>query len=451
VASGAITTAAEARTIAFSTIDTATRDLVGLAKRIYSEPEVGFRERKTSARIASELRSLGLQVEEGIALTGLKAVYNFEKPGPRIAVICELDSLRVNSHPGADPETGAAHACGHHTQAGMMLGVARALTQPELRGVLSGSVAFIATPAEEFIDVSERLSMRKAEMIQFLSGKQEMLRLGTFDDVHMAMMMHTASGDGTPRITVGGSSNAHMVHHVRFIGRSAHAGGAPEKGINALQAAMLALNAMNTQRETLQERHVARIHGIITKGGSVVNAVPDEVIYEGRVRAMEPSALLDVHEKVLRCYRAGALAVGADVEITSIPGYLSLVNNPDIQSLFTRNAETVVGRDSIRTNGDDESRGGSTDMGDLSTVMPVIHPYTSAASGTGHGPDYVITDYDLAVVAPAKIMAATVIDLLANDSAETRRVLDNYTPVMSRAKYLAMQEERFQTELYHGR
>ncbi|MDA0232618.1 MAG: amidohydrolase [Chloroflexi bacterium] len=451
MASGAIITGTEARTVAFAAVDRATRDLVGTAKLIYAEPEVGFRERKTSALIARSLRGLGLTVEEGIAHTGLKAVYDFGTPGPRVAVICEMDSLRVPSHPGADPETGAAHACGHHTQAGMLLGVATALTQPELRGVLSGSVAFIATPAEEFIDVSARLEMRRAGLLQFLSGKQEMMRLGTFDDVDMAMMMHTAAGDGSPRITVGGTSNAHIVHHVRFIGRSSHAGGAPEKGINALQAAMLALNAINAQRDTLQERHVVRIHGIITKGGSAVNAVPDDVVYEGRVRAMVPEALADVNEKVLRCYRAGALAVGADVEITSIPGYLSLVNNPDLQSAFARNAETVVGHENLRTTDDAESRGGSTDMGDLSTVMPAIHPYTSAATGTGHGPDYLIADYDLAVVAPAKIMSGTVIDLLSNDAAEARRVLANYRPLMSLPEYLATQADRFSTELYKGR
>lgn len=451
MAYGAIITGTEARSVAFSAIDRATRELVRTAKKIYVEPEVGFRERKTSALIARSLRALGLTVEEGIAHTGLKAVYDFGRPGPRIAVISELDSLRVPSHSGADPETGAAHACGHHTQAGMMLGVAHALTQPELRGLLSGSVAFIATPAEEFIDVSERLEMRRAGLLQFLSGKQEMMRLGTFDDVDMAMMMHTASGDGSPRITVGGTSNAHIVHHVRFIGRSAHAGGAPDRGINALQAAMLAMNAINAQRETLQEQHTARIHGIITRGGSAVNAVPDNVVYEGRVRAMQRDALLDVNEKVLRCYRAGALGVGADVEITTIPGYLSMRNDVDMQAAFSRNAETVVGSSNLRVTDDAESRGGSTDMGDLSTVMPAIHPYTSAATGTGHGPDYIITDYDLAVVAPAKIMSATVIDLLSNDAAEARKVVDNFNPLMSRSQYLATQAERFQTEMYNGR
>ncbi len=451
MANGAILTAADARPVAHETIDRVTRDLVGTARKIYAEPEVGFRERKTSARIAQGLRELGLVVEDGIAHTGLKAVYEFDRPGPRVAVICELDSLRVPSHPGADPDTGAAHACGHHTQAGMMLGVAHALTRPELRSVLSGSVAFVATPAEEFIDVSARLEMRKAGLLGFLSGKQEMLRLGTFDDIDMAMMMHTASGDGSPRITVGGSSNGHMVHHVRFIGRSAHAGGAPERGINALQAAMLALNAVNTQRETLQEQHVARIHGIISRGGTAVNAVPDDVVYEGRVRAMDPAALTELNDRVVRCYKAGALGVGANVEITTIPGYLSMQNNPDMQDVFASNAAIVVGRENVRATEDVGSRGGSTDMGDLSTVMPAIHPYTSAATGTGHGPDYVIADYDLAVVAPAKIMAGTVIDLLSDDATGAKQVIANHTPLMTRSQYLAFQAERFHTELYSGK
>jgi amidohydrolase len=333
----------------------------------------------------------------------------------------------------------------------MMLGVAEALTRPELRDMLCGSIAFIATPAEEFIDVTERLEMRKAGLLHFLSGKQEMVRLGAFDGVDMAMMMHTTAGDGTPRMTVGGTSNAHMVHQVRFIGRSAHAGGAPEKGVNALQAAMLALHAINTQRETLREDDVARIHGIITKGGSAVNAVPDEVVYEGRVRAMTQEALEDVSRKVLRCYRAGALGLGANVEIVTVPGYLSMVNNQDMQDIFVRNAEGVIGSNGVKVTEAEDSRGGSTDMGDLSNIMPAVHPYTSAATGTGHGPDYVIADYDLAVVAPAKAMAGTVIDLLANNASGAKRVLENYRPVMTKAQYLAMQEARFTTELYVGK
>jgi amidohydrolase len=392
---------------------------------------------------------VGLDVREGIAKTGLKAILDTGRPGPTVAVICELDSLRVPGHPGADPVTGAAHACGHHTQPGMLLGVLRGLTAPGVLDALSGRVAFIATPAEEFIDVSDRLGMRERGEIRLMSGKQEMIRLGAFDDVDMAMMVHTATGgDGTPQINIGGTSNAHVSHHVRFIGRSSHAGGAPDKGVNALQAATIALTAVNALRETLREIDVSRVHGIITRGGAAVNAVPDEVVYEGRVRASTVETVDASSERVVRCYRAGALAVGAQVEVTTIAGYLPLENNPVMQELFARHAATLLGDRSVRSTDAAETRGGSTDMGDLSALMPVIHPYTAAAVGTGHGTDYVVNDYDLGVVVPAKIMTATLIDLLSDGAATAKRAINGHKPAVTREKYAEFQESRFSTRLY---
>lgn len=430
------------------TVEEATRDIISLAREVYETPEVGFREINTARLVSERLRALGLHVETGIAKTGLKSVLKFDRPGPTIAVIGELDSLRVPGHVSSDPDTGAAHACGHHAQLGMMLGVAAALLTPDVREALCGAVAFIATPAEEFIDISDRLALREAGELEFLSGKQEMIRLGAFDDVDMAMMVHTTTGDGTPRFTVGGTSNAHVVHHVRFIGKSAHAGGAPDKGINALQAAMLALGAINTQRETFQEAEIARVHGIITRGGSAVNAVPSDVVYEGRVRANSLEAVAAVDEKVKRCYRAGALAMGAGVEITSVPGYLPLVNDQEMERLFNRNVTNLLGDSALRNCPASESRGGSTDMGDLSNIIPSIHPYTAAATGTGHGPDYEIKDYDLAVVAPAKVMAATVIDLLSRNASEAKRILEGFRPRMTKDEYIRSQRGRFNVERY---
>jgi len=436
------------RAVALRAIDDATRDLITDAKNVYSTPETGFNEHKTAAYVKQRLQSIGFVVETGIARTGMKAVLRGAKPGPTVAVIAELDALRVPTHPGADAESGAAHACGHHAQIGSMLGVATALSAPELRNALSGNVAFIVTPAEEFIDIKERLTLRASGEIEFLSGKQEMIRLGTFDDVDMAMMVHTSAANGLSELSIGGTSNAHVSHQVRYIGRSAHAGGAPDYGINALQAAMLANTAINAQRETFRESDVVRVHGIISNGGASVNAVPGEVIYEGRVRAKSIEALEPIAEKVIRCYRAGALAMGASVEVQSIAGYHGLIQDPTMQKLFVGNAELVLGRDSISVVGASQTHGGSTDMGDLSTIMPVIHPYSNSASGIGHGHDYLIEDYDRAVVAPAKVMAATVLDLLGNNAQAARQTVDQSKPVMTAAKYVSVQRDRFKTELF---
>ncbi|MEE8045953.1 MAG: peptidase dimerization domain-containing protein, partial [Dehalococcoidia bacterium] len=284
--------------------------------------------------------------------------------------------------------------------------------------------------------------------LEVLSGKQEMIRLGTFDDVDMAMMVHSTSGLGNAVFGVGGTSNAHISHQVRYTGKSAHAGGAPDKGVNALQAAMIANSAINALRETFRESDVVRVHGIISNGGVSVNAVPDDVLYEGRVRAKSVDAITPIAEKVIRCYRAGALAVGASVEVRSIAGYHPLEQNASMQKLFVSNAELILGRDSVSVASNGHTQGGSTDMGDLSTIMPVIHPYANSATGTGHGIDYVIEDYDRAVVAPAKVMSATVLSLLGDDARMARETLDEHKPAMTADQYVVLQRERFTIENY---
>jgi metal-dependent amidase/aminoacylase/carboxypeptidase family protein len=220
--------------------------------------------------------------------------------------------------------------------------------------------------------------------------------------------------------------------------------------INALQAAMVALNALNTQRETLRNEDTIRLHGILTRGGASVNAVPAEVRYEGRVRGRNAEVIADANLKMDRCLRAGALAMGAKVHIVTIPGYLPMLNNQPMLEVFTRNAARLVGESNVATHAPTRNRGGSTDMGDLSQIMPVIHPYTTAATGTGHGADYIIQDYVQAVVQPATAMALTVIDLLAGEAEKAREILATSPPPMSKRQYLALQDARLTEELYEG-
>ena len=157
------------------------------------------------------------------------------------------------------------------------------------------------------------------------------------------MMCHTASDMGERIFSVGGSSNGHMVKYVQYTGRAAHAGSSPHLGVNALNAANLALAAINSNREGFQEQETARTHGIIVKGGEVVSAVPSDVKLEWRVRSSTPDGLVKNNAAVDRCFKAGALAVGAMVKITSIPGYLAMLNEPTLQELFQSNATRVFG------------------------------------------------------------------------------------------------------------
>ncbi len=432
-------------------IEIASEDIIELARDVYEHPEPGFKEQRTAHVVANALSAAGINPETGIAITGMKGIKDFGGDGPTVGIIGELDAVKAPGHPAADPESGAAHACGHHAQLGAMVGAAIGLGAPGVSEALSGKAAFIATPAEEFIDVEMRWGLREAEHLGFLSGKQEMIRLGIFDDVDMAMMIHTSSSKAQRRFIVGGTSNAHVVHYVRFLGKAAHAGGAPHQGVNALQAAMLALSAINTQRETFEADNQTRVHGIITRGGVATNAVPAEVVYEGRVRGRTMDAVDKISARIFDCYRSGALAIGTGLEIVAIPGYLPLKNNADLARVFSDNVTTEYGKESLMTQADTANSGGSTDMGDLSQIMPALHPYVAAASGTGHGIDYVIDDYRRAVVDSAISMALTVVDLLSDDSVKAREIIESHKPAFTRQGYIASQTKRLKKIDYQGR
>ena len=424
--------------------------LIETAQTVLRNPEPGFQEVKTARLVSEKLNELGIAHESGIALTGIKGYLRTSGPGPTVAVIGELDSLKVSGHPHADPDTGAAHACGHHCQIGMMLGTAVGLMASGVLEGLSGSVALMALPAEEFIDVEYRWGLHQQGKVGLMSGKQEFIRLGAFDDVDMAMMVHTSASPDDGSFSVGGTTNGHVVKLVSFIGKAAHAGMSPHLGINALQAAMVALNALNAQRETLKNEDTIRLHGIMTAGGTSTNSIPADVKYEGRVRGRTAEAIADASMKMDRCLRAGALAIGAKVNIVTIPGYMPLVNDGLMADTFKHNAVPIVGESKFVVLPEDFIRGGSTDMGDLSQIMPAIHPHTAGAKGVGHGPDYVVKDYEQAVINPAKAMAMTVIDLLAGGAARANEVLAKSHPRTTKQQYLEFQDGRMSEELYEG-
>jgi len=444
-------TTQELKQKACAAIDKRKQELIEIAKDVLSHPEPGFCEVRTADLVARKFQEMGISHRKGLALTGLKgSVAGGNGAGPRVAIIGELDSLVVSEHPHADPDTGAAHACGHHCQIGMMLGALTGLMVPEVLEQLSGEIVPFAVPAEEFIQVTRRLELREEKKIEFMSGKQEMIRLGEFDDVDIAMMCHTASDMGERKFAIGGTSNGHIVKYVEFHGKGSHAGGAPHLGINALNAASFALQAINSNREVFQDDDTVRIHGIMTRGGEAVSAVPADVRLEWRVRSASPKAVVSNSAIVDRCFKAGALAVGASVKITNIPGYLPIRHNSGLQELFQRNCVNMMGESSVLVMPARRNRGGSTDMGDLSQIIPSCHPYTSGAVGAGHSKEYLITDYESAVVNPAKIMAMVAIDLLSDGAAKGKEVISNHRPAMRKDAYLKFQRERAEVIEYDG-
>jgi amidohydrolase len=437
----------EAKARLLRAIDARRDDIVGVARQIASHPEVGFKEVRTAALVADHLTRLGQVAQTGLAVTGVKAVLQGGGgPGPTVAILGELDALPVWDHPDHDPETGAAHACCHHAQVAAMLGAAAGLVHSGILESLSGCVALIAVPAEEYVEIEERLAMRAEGKLELLAGKAEMLRVGGFEDVDMAMMVHATSNPAEGPLGVGGTTNGMLAKFIRFVGRSTHAS-SPYDAVNALYAAEVAMVAINALRESFRDEDHVRVHPIITRGGDVVSAIPADVRMETFVRAAASDALADATHKVDRALRAGALALGARLELTTVAGYLPLRQDDELMRLFRANAEALVGPENVKTVG---HRSGGTDMGDLGHVMPVLHSFSTGASGVMHGADFRVTDEEVAMMHPARALAMTVVDLLSNDAAGARKVLATHRPRFSKEQYLAFVRGLARTEMFDG-
>jgi len=441
-------TTSELKQRVYAAIDRRAEAIVGIGETIRKHPELGFKEVKTARLVEDTLAGLGLKPKAGLALTGVRAdAPGRAGDGPTFALLGELDALVVAGHPDGDPATGAAHACGHNAQVAALMGAAMGLMDAQALDHLSGRIVFFAVPAEEYGDIEWRVTQARAGKLEFLGGKPELLRLGHFDDVDLSMMIHMTSRAEDGKAGVPASNNGCIVKTIRYVGRASHAGGAPHLGINALYAAQIGLAAVNAIRETFRDEDTIRVHPIITHGGSQVNVIPGEVRLETYVRGRTVEAILDAQKKVDRAFKAGALALGASVEIETLPGYMPMTCDATMARFFQQTAGELVGAEHYRQIG---HRTGSTDMGDLSIVMPVLHPYIGGATGSGHGADYRIVDATLAYVTQAKALAASAIDMLADGARGAREVLKTAKPEMTRQQYLAFQRGLARREIYEG-
>jgi amidohydrolase len=438
----------ELRQKVYAAIDRRAEEIIGIGDRIAGHAEMGFKEVKTARLVSETLQGLGLEPRTGLAMTGVRAdVPGRAGDGPTFALIGELDGLRVTGHPMADPGTGAAHACGHNAQVAGMLGAAMGLLDAGAFDHLAGRVAFFAVPAEEGGDIEWRQGQIRAGKLEFPCGKQELIRLGHFDDVDLAMMIHTNWRREDGKAGVPASNNGRVGKTAHFIGRAAHAGSAPHLGINALYAAQVALTGINALRETFRDEDSIRVHPILTHGGSQVNVIPGEARLEMYVRGKSVQGVADASAKVDRALRAGALALGARVEIETLPGPMPLLCDGGMAKLFESSARGLVGDEHYRNI---PHRSGSTDMGDLSQIMPILHPYMGGATGAGHSAEFRIVDAQLGYVLPAKALASMVIDLLAEGGAGAHEVLRTAKPPMTREGYLAFQRGIARGERFDG-
>ena len=409
-------------------LDSHADELIHTGEELLRMPELAYCENQTSDFVGKHFEKLGLDQRTGLAITGRRADVDTGRPGPRLAVLGELDALIVPNHPCADPETHAAHACGHHAGLNAMLGCAEALTRPEVLTYLSGSLAFIATPSEECQNQPYIAGLIEAGKLQFFGGKSEMIAEGVFDDVDLAMMAHAGGSNFTPS-----GFNGFVMKRLIFHGKSAHAGANPDKGINAISMMRGAMALLDAQRDTFRDEDHVRIHGYIPDGGEAVNVVPDRAVFTLQVRAGSPEAIEDASDKVDRCVHAAAVAFGGEAEVQNLFGFMPLVPYAALDDIHERNVREMIAPGAPFTRG--IYRPSSTDMGDVSMIMPSLHAYFGGFTGTAHTDDFAVCDPVRAYVDPAKMLALDAIDLLWGDAACGRAAASAPTP-MSRPGYL---------------
>lgn len=425
-------------------IDKRREEIISIAQEIYSNPELGYKEHKTTNLALEQFKKLELEFVQFGNITGVKATLDTGKPGPGLAIFGELDAIICPEHPDSDKTTGAVHACGHNIQLAAMIGAAMGLVDSQAAAGLSGKIHFIAVPAEEYIEIPYRKELREKGIIRYLGGKPELLYRGFLDDVDLSMMIHAFP---TNKKFISCSTwNGCLVKNINFLGKAAHAGGAPHEGINALYAANIALSAINSLRETFREQDFVRVHPIITKGGNVVNAIPSDVKVETFVRGKTMDSIIDTNRKVNRALIGSAIAMGAKVEIDDIPGYFPLFPDENMNSVSNNIMAELAGQDGIEYIAHTMA---STDLGDLSTLMPVIHPCIGGVEGGLHSSIFRVKDPDISFILGAKYLANMVVELMSNNAENAKVIVEKHNPMFkSKNEYFEFVDKLFSKKTY---
>lgn len=402
-------------------------EILAMGDYFWRNPEPGYKEFKTSKYAADKLRAMGLNVREHLAITGFRADIDTGRPGPTVAILGELDSLVLPNHPECDKETGAVHSCGHNAQMAGLVGTAMGLLDANAPQELCGKIALIACPAEEGIEMDYRKDLMAQGKIKSIAGKSQLLREGVFDDVDISYMNHLAGGFGYY------DHNGCVNKKITFRGKCCHAS-SPQNGINALNASSLAQHAIGLMRESLSNDDKARIHGIITNGGTAVNIIPDEVTMEFMVRAPSIEAIQKLSRRFDNIVLYAAKAAECTAQVETVNGYMPLIDNPELGNVLRDTVAFVSPGAAFGANTSFSC--GCTDMGDVATVIPGVHGYVPGSKGTAHGTDYRIADPYSAYVINSKVQAVAAVKLLYGNAEKGKEIAAMKNSMMTIPDYI---------------
>ena len=352
-------------------------ELTAIAEEMYRSPETGLREYNSAALLSGILAREGFLLEQGVA--GLDTAFraSFGEEGPVFAILAEMDAL---------PEIG--HACGHNIIAAAAIGAAVALRHSLPAG--TARVVVLGTPAEE-------LGI----------GKYELIKAGYFSDVDFALMVHPSSKRQVLKMYLGLAKV-----HFTYFGKPSHAAAYPEEGVNALDGAILTFNGINALRQHV--RQDVRIHGIITNGGTAPNIIPEKAGCTFYVRADDLAEVEMVKRRVVACAQGAALAAGCRLEVDEDERVMAPMKiNRAFSALYSRQLAYLGLQESMAPA---DKNKGSSDIGNVSQVVPTIHPHVPIGEGinihsAGFARATVSAEGKAAVIEGAKALALTVAEL----------------------------------------
>lgn len=366
------------------------KETLSLAENIYFNPELGFKENKTSKLIENFILQYYPQGEiTKFANTGIKINLG-EKKNIHIALVGELDAVYTPNHFHADTKTGAAHNCGHYSQVAILLNLFKQLVKNEKYKEFDFSLGFIFTPAEEYLDLEYRKNLQKDGKITFLGGKPEGIRLGIFDEYDLAIAIHSMGGEPHRRsIELNCNLAGFLYKYYTFIGKPAHAGFAPHAGINAYSISTLFNTALALYRQQIDEKFMVRINPIVMEAPMGTNVIPDTIKIGTDIRAHSVEYMLELSKKLDTMAECSAKALGGEVKIETEMGYLPFLQSHYLSD-FVR--ETFNNFSEIEYCKENSPVSAAGDIGDLSYILPCIQIGYNGFSGTFHGNDFIHKD-----------------------------------------------------------
>ena len=424
-------------------VDRHAKTVLEAERWLWAHPQTGFTEWQAHAYLTNRFTALGYTLTCAGNIPGFYADLDTGRPGPKVCALAELDALDIPGHPEA--VNGIAHLCGHHGQCAALLGLAAALKEPGALDGLSGSIRLMLVPSEEMVQVSFRDKLREEGVIRYFGGKPEFMHRGHFDGVDMVMNVHQGGPTRKDGVVfdAGIGCNGFITKRVVFKGKTAHAGANPQSGINAQNAAMLALQACNDLRETFYDGDRIRWHPVMRAADCAVNNIPEKILVESCVRGKSMEAIKRENAKFNRAIAGAALAMGARVELHDRPGYAPGAFDANLLQVMEQACVDMVGREKVQFGSGWGA--GSTDMSDLACVMPAAwFEVNGGFTGCGHRIDYKVVDAYRLCVDSAKAQILIVDALLKESAAAAKGIIGKFKPRYPSIKdYLKAVDELF--------